>query len=244
MVTYTTRQSTIAAGDTHPEPSVPDHTDPELQQIFKDGDEIISRLRAIRKPRVFIISGPSGVGKDTVIECLQTIYTDATYVVTATTREKRDDEIDGKHYLFFSKETFLAHIDAGDFLEHDLVYDNHYGVPRFTVVDGLAHSRDVIIKVDVKGHATLRQKISNATSIFISPESTQALHKRLLARKTESVNDFHKRLRTASEELKRVDEFDYVVYNEADRLEDCVRHICEIMDSESRKVHQPDVVVS
>jgi guanylate kinase len=243
LVTHTIRHSTIAPGDTQPEPTVPDHIDPALQEVFQAGDESIAHLRAIRKPRVFIISGPSGVGKDAVLECLQNRYTNAAYVVTATTRAMRENETDGVHYLFYSKEDFLAGIERGDFLEHAWVYDNLYGVPRFTVTEGLANNRDVIIKVDVKGHATLRQKIANATSIFITPESTEALHRRLHARKTETLHDFLKRLRTASEELKRANEFDYVVFNEDDKLAECVEHICAIIDSEGRRVHQPDVTL-
>jgi guanylate kinase len=217
---------------------------PETQAIYDRGDEIIRRLRARRHPRVIIISGPSGVGKDAVLERLQQRYPKAKYVVTATTRPKRDKEIDGVHYRFLSKEEFLARIEANDFIEHAMVYDNHYGVPRSLVVEGLAEGRDVIIKVDVKGHATLRKLIENTASIFIAPESTQALHRFLLTRKSESEADMLKRLAISSEELARVDEFDYLVFNEVDRLDETIDQICEIIESLGRMVHQPPVAIS
>ncbi|MEJ7838321.1 MAG: guanylate kinase [Thermomicrobiales bacterium] len=220
-----------------------DPTIPDPRPIYQAGNDVISRLRARRHPRVIIISGPSGVGKDAVLEQLQHHYPKAKYVVTATTRDMRPDEIDGVHYLFLTKDEFLSRIDANDFIEHASVYDNHYGVPRSPVVQGLAEGRDVIIKVDVKGHATLRRLIANTASIFIAPESTESLHEFLLNRKTESPEVLLKRLKISSEELARVDEFDYLVFNEPGRLEDTIDQICQIIEGEGRKVNQPEVII-
>ena len=246
MVTITQRQPIVASTlrDTELESSVPDPSIPEPQEIYRRGNEIIHRLRDRRHPRVIIISGPSGVGKDAVLEKLQNHYPKAKYVVTATTRDKRPDEIDGVHYLFLSKAEFLRRIDANDFIEHALVYDNHYGVPRSPVVEGLAEGRDVIIKVDVKGHASLRELIANTASIFIAPESTESLHEFLLNRKTETPEVLLKRLKISSEELARVDEFDYIVFNEPGQLHETIEQICQIIESEGRKVNQPQVIIS
>jgi guanylate kinase len=222
-----------------------DLNDPDWGNAFESGDASIEGLFNIRKPRVFIISGPSGVGKDAVLACLKQIYTEATYIVTATTRAMRKEEIHGRDYLFFTEEDFRNGIARGDFLEHQEVYPGKfYGVPRETVVQGLASGKDVIIKVEVNGHAKLRQRIDGATSIFIAPESMQSLYDRLLARKTETLQDFKTRIRTAADELKRTGEFDYVVFNEADALDECVQRICGIIESEFRRTNQPDVTVS
>jgi guanylate kinase len=233
-----------ATRDSVLESSVPDPIEPNPEEIYRRGNEIIRRLRDRRHPRVIIISGPSGVGKDAVLEKLQSHYPQAKYVVTATTRDMRPGEIDGVHYRFLTKEAFLHGIDQNDFIEHARVYDNLYGVPRSPVVQGLAEGRDVIIKVDVKGHATLRRLIANTASIFIAPESTESLHEFLLNRKTETKDVLLKRLRISSEELARVDEFDYIVFNEPGQLEQTIEQICQIIESEGRKVNQPQVVIA
>lgn len=213
----------------------------ELASLYDQGDALISKLRDERKPRVFIISGPSGVGKDTVIEQLRAVYPDAAYVVTATTRPMRAGEIDGVHYRFMSKDDFLDGLGENDFIENAMVYDNHYGVPRSPIVDGMAAGRHVIIKVDVTGAATLRELITNTISIFLAPESMPELLDRLRSRKTDDPDVLMKRFRTASHELERAAEFDYVVFNEAGKLNDALHQICHIIDTEQRRVHQPDI---
>jgi len=222
--------------------SLPDH-DARLDRIYEHGDELIAQLREASKPRVFIISGPSGVGKDSVIEELREVFPDAEYVVTATTRPMRKGEIDGVHYVFLSKEEFLERIEHNDFVENAMVYDNHYGVPRSPIVNGLAQGRHVIVKVDVKGAATLRRLIPHTTSIFLAPESMRALLSRLRDRKTDDPDVLMKRFTTASAELAEVEHFDYVVFNEDGKLDDAVRSIINVIDSEHRKVHQPDIVI-
>ena len=214
-----------------------------LEELFAQGNALIDRIRNTTRPRVFIISGPSGVGKDSVIEDLRKTFPDAQYVVTATTRPKRKGERDGVHYVFLTKEEFLTRIERNDFLENEIVYDNHYGVPRSPIVEGLAQGRDVIIKVDVKGAKTLRERIPNAISLFLTPESMPALLERLRDRKTDDPEVLMKRFNTASDELAKVKCFDYVVFNEAGKLSDAVEQICNIIAIEHRKVHQPDIVI-
>lgn len=215
--------------------------DARLERIFADGDAFISGLRDGNKSRVFIISGPSGVGKDSVLEELHNVFPDAQYVVTATTRPMRPGEIDGVHYIFLSKEEFERRIEQNDFIENALVYDNHYGVPRSPIVEGLKAGRDVIIKVDVKGAATLRRLIPNTISLFLSPESMDVLLTRLRDRKTEDPDVLMKRFTTASTELAEVKDFDYVVFNEHGKLDQAIGQICNIVSVEHRKVNQPPI---
>lgn len=215
----------------------------ELQPRFEHGDRHIERLRNAGAPRVFIISGPSGVGKDTVLEQLRLAYPDAQYVVTATSRAMRPGELEGVHYHFIPRDEFKQQIDDGDFLEHAIVYDNLYGVPKRPIVEGLAAGKHVIIKVDVQGAETLRERISNPISIFLAPESMQALLERLRARKTDKIDALRKRFTTASDELDKADAFDYVVFNEADQLDQAVAQIAHIIEAELARINPPQVKV-
>lgn len=228
-------QSTPTSHSDHP-----DH-DARLDTIFAEGDALIDRIRDANTPRIFIISGPSGVGKDSVIEQLRDTFPSAQYVVTATTRPMRDGETNGVHYVFLTKDEFLSRIEQNDFIENATVYDNHYGVPRSPIVEGLAQGRDVIIKVDVKGAATLRRLIQNTISIFLAPESMEALLTRLRDRKTDDPDVLMKRFKTASTELNEVKKFDYVVFNEAGKLDDAVQRICEIVNVERSRVSRPEI---
>jgi guanylate kinase len=215
----------------------------ELRDRFKHGDRHIQRLRNAGAPRVFIISGPSGVGKDTVLEQLRLAYPDAQYVVTATSRAMRPGEMEGVHYHFIERDRFEAQIADGDFLEHAIVYGNLYGVPKRPIVAGLAAGKHVIIKVDVQGAETLREKISNPVSIFLAPESMQALLERLRARKTDKIDALRRRFTTASDELDKADAFDYVVFNEADQLDHAVAQITHIIEAEQARINPPAVKV-
>jgi guanylate kinase len=215
-----------------------------LAEICAEGNARIAQLHESRAARVFILSGPSGVGKDSVLEKLREVYPDAQYVVTATSRPMRPGEIDGVHYLFLDRDDFEQQIARGDFIEHALVYDNLYGVPRRPIEEGLAAGRHVIIKVDVKGAATLRDVISNTVSLFLLPESMEALLERLRSRKTEDPDVLLKRFRTANEELARLDEFDYIVFNEAGKLDEALDHIVGVIETEQKRVHLADITIS
>ncbi|MCO5217640.1 MAG: guanylate kinase [Thermomicrobiales bacterium] len=217
--------------------------DEQLLKLYSEGNALIERIREANAPRIFIISGPSGVGKDTVIEQLRDVFPNAKYVVTATTRPMRVGEIDGVHYQFMSKDAFVAGIENDAFIENALVYDNHYGVPKQPIIDGLADDRDVIIKVDVKGAATLRRLIPNTISIFLAPESMEALLTRLRDRKTDDPDVLMKRFQTASAELDEVKHFNYVVFNEDERLDAAVKSIVNIVNVERLKVQRPEIVL-
>lgn len=217
--------------------------DEQLQKLYAEGNALIDGIREANAPRVYIISGPSGVGKDTIIEQLRAAFPNAQYVVTATTRPMRTGEIDGVHYQFMSREDFVSGIEANAFIENALVYDNHYGVPKKPIIDGLAEDRDVIIKVDVKGAATLRRLIPNTISIFLAPESMEALLTRLRDRKTDDPDVLMKRFQTASAELAEVTNFSYVVFNEDAQLDAAVNAIVNIVNIERMKVTRPEIIL-
>lgn len=220
--------------------SLSDH-DARLEHLFAEGDELIARIRESDTPSIYIISGPSGVGKDSVIEGMRVAFPDAQYVVTSTTRPMRPGEVDGVHYTFLSKEEFVRRIELDDFIENAMVYDNHYGVPRSPIVQGIAEGRDVIIKVDVQGAETLRRLIPNTISIFLAPESMHALLQRLRDRKTDDPDVLLKRFTTASIELEQVNRFDYVVFNEDGALESTIAQIRHIVDVERMRVRRPEI---
>lgn len=218
--------------------------DPEIARSCGEGNLGIKSILDSRRARLFIISGPSGVGKDSVIEQLRVSHSAARYVITATSRERRENEVDGKHYWFLEKEDFERRIAGGEFIEHERVYDNLYGVPRLPIVEGLAHGQDVIVKVDVKGASTLRARIDNTISIFLMPESMESLLRRLIDRKTEAESVIRKRFLTACAEIRRAGEFDYIVFNEEGQLDQAIARIIAIIDTSNSACQQPPVVIN
>jgi guanylate kinase len=150
-------------------------------QLGEQPDDVIGDLRVLRRPRMFIISGPSGVGKDTVLDALRPAFPEAHFAVTATTRKRRPGEIDGYHYIFLDHETFDARHAEGEFLESAIVYGNRYGVPRGPIRAALARGQDVFVKVDVQGAASIRALAPRAIGIFLAPESMGTLLQRLRA---------------------------------------------------------------
>jgi guanylate kinase len=207
------------------------------------GDAFISDLRASKHPRVFVISGPSGVGKDSVIERLRDLYPDIHFAVTATTRPRRPGEIDGIHYYFLDEETFLDREQENEFIETAIVYQNHYGVPRTPVRHALERGQDVIIKVDIQGAASIRAITPEATYIFLAPESMTELLRRLRSRKTDDPDALMQRFGAASRELLHAKEFDYVVFNEMERLASAIEHISSIIDAERLRANQPAISI-
>jgi guanylate kinase len=206
-------------------------------------DEIVANLRARRQPRLFVISGPSGVGKDSVIERLRDAFPDIYFAVTATTRPRRPGEIDGIHYFFMDRPAFERRLAENEFLESAVVYDFLYGVPRSPVRQALARGQDVIIKVDVQGAESIRALTNAATFIFLAPESMTDLLHRLRTRKSEDPDVLMERFQAASREMPRASDFDYVIFNETDRLDQTIDIVAAIICAERARVHQPEVVI-
>jgi guanylate kinase len=208
------------------------------EELTQQSDALIAEIKGAARPRLFVISGPSGVGKDTVIDELRGRLPDFHFAVTATTRERRPGEIHGVHYFFMSVEDFEADLEAGEFIESAEVYGNWYGVPRKGIQGGLDSGRHVIVKVDVQGAATIRKLAPDATLIFLMPTSMEDLTRRLWHRKTDGPQVVMRRVRTAAEELLAVESFDYAVFNEEGQLAKTIDEIMSIILAEQRKVKQ------
>lgn len=181
-----------------------------------------------------IISGPSGVGKDTIIDALRRSPGGPAYhyVVTCTTRQRRQGEVDGVDYHFISEAEFEHLRDTGALLEWAEVHGHWYGTPRDAVRAALAASQDVILKIDVQGAATVKATVPEALLIFLVPPSLEALFQRLRIRATEPAEELELRQRNAAIELAQQDHYDYVVVNEDGQVEATARRIQGIIATE------------
>lgn len=187
-----------------------------------------------------IVSGPSGVGKDTVISslCLVPTEPERYFVVTSTTRPRRPYEVDGVHYHFLDKAEFERRNVAGGFLEANNVHGHWYGTPRDQVREALAAGRDAILKIDVQGAAVVKQKVPDALLVFLVPPSLEDLFSRLQKRATETADQLDIRQRNAALELARADDYDHVVLNETDQVARTAARVDEIISAE--KAAHPD----
>ena len=183
-------------------------------------------------PLLIVLSGPSGVGKDAVLSHMRRQGRPYHYTVTATTRRRRPAEVDGVDYNFVTDEEFAGMIERGELMEWAEVYGHRYGVPRAQVVQPLSEGKDVIIKADVQGAATIRRLAPDAIFIFLTAPSMDELAHRLSVRMTESPEALDLRLRTAEVEMAESPNFDYVVTNHRDQLDETVREIEEIVTRE------------
>jgi guanylate kinase len=183
-----------------------------------------------------VISGPSGVGKDTVIQRMKERKLPFHFVVTATTRPPRPNEIHGVDYFFVSHDEFAEMINQDELLEYAIVYNDYKGIPKQQVRQALESGKDVVMRIDVQGAATIRELSSDALMIFLTTQDEQEMVRRLSARKTETPEGLNLRIATARQELKRIVEFDYVVINREDQLDDAVDTILAIIHSEHHRV--------
>ncbi|HEY2594180.1 MAG TPA: guanylate kinase [Chloroflexota bacterium] len=186
---------------------------------------------------VFVLSGPSGVGKSTLIERLKLDGFPITYSVTATTRPRRQGEEHGVHYYFVTDSEYDALLEAEQFLEHAVVHNLYrYGIPLHSIRDGLRRGQDVILAPDVQGASTVRWKLPNAITVFLRPASLDELVPRLVARGTESAEERRIRLATAEREMERVSEYDYVIVNQRDKVDQAVSDLKAIIVAERSRV--------
>jgi guanylate kinase len=217
--------------------------DSDGDRLNERADEIIEELRSAHRPRIFVVSGPSGVGKDAVIQTMRVRLPDFHYAVTATSRPRRPGEIDGVHYHFMEAEEFERLAAEDEFLEHAIVYGNLYGVPKQRVRSALRSGQSVVIKVDVQGARTIREMIPGAVLIFVAPPSMSELLHRLRDRKSDDFDIVIRRLNTATHELTAAWEFDYLVFNETDRLHETVEAIATIINGEDYRINQQAITL-
>ena len=194
-------------------------------------------------PLLVVISGPSGVGKDMTIQRLKEMGHPFYFVVTATTRPQRPNEVHGVDYFFISMSEFAEMIDQEELLEYAVVYGDYKGIPKKQVRQALASNKDVIMRIDVQGAATIRKLVPEAILIYLSAESEEALVRRLRERKTEPEDQLKMRIATARQESKRLDIFDYVVINAEDQLEQTCQTIAAIIKAEKCRLKQRKVVL-
>ena len=189
------------------------------------------------QPLIVVISGPSGVGKDTAIQALKKRNLSLHVVVTATDRKPRSNEIDGVDYHFVTTERFEEMIRNDELIEYARVYNDYKGIPRREVTGALESGKDVIFRVDVQGAARLRQIFPAAVMIFLLPASFAELEARLTARTTESPESLRERIATARQELERLPEFEYAVVNPDGCLEQTIDQIVAILTAEHLRVN-------
>ena len=180
-------------------------------------------------PLIVLISGPSGVGKDSVINKLRDNFNSINVIITVTTRSIRGGEIDGRDYIFVDQKDFERMKKANEFLEYANVYGNQYGVPKDQVKAALSRGQDALIKADVQGANTIMKLEPRVLSIFIMPESINDLEKRLTKRMTESKQALKVRLDTAITEINESGNFEFIVYNKEDRIEQTLYEIEKII---------------
>jgi guanylate kinase len=203
---------------------------------MSDGDTYMTSKQGATHGLLFVLSAPSGTGKDTVIRRLKEQGLPIHISVSVTTRAPRPGEINGVHYHFISREEYHHMLANNELLEHAEVHGNWYGVPRRPVREWLAAGEDVLLKIDVQGAATVRQKVPEAIFIFLAPQSIDELSRRLNARRSETQEDRARRLADAAYELEQQQWYDYRVVNRQGYLDEAVEKVKAIIIAEHCRV--------
>lgn len=202
-----------------------------------------ARRAAVSHPLLVVISGPSGVGKDAVLDVLKSRGRPYHFAITATTRPRRGAEMDSRDYYFVSPERFEEMSATGELLEHALVYGHRYGVPKGPVRQALAGGRDVLMRTDIQGAATIKGAVPQAVTIFLAPASPADLEERLRRRATDAQETVRVRLATARREMDAAGHFDYVVVNAEGRLEEAADQVERIIAAERARPERAAPVV-
>jgi guanylate kinase len=195
-----------------------------------------SEFGPAEQPLLVVISGPSGVGKDSVLQRMKEQGLPFHFVVTATTRPRRPEEQEGVDYLFVSREEFAEMIDKDELMEWAIVYGDYKGIPKAQVRKALDSGKDVLMRVDVQGAATVRKISPEAILIFLTTTSEDELVERLKKRETDEAEDLKLRIATAIQEFKRIKEFDYIVVNRENELDRTVETVKAIIEAEHHRV--------
>ena len=187
---------------------------------------------------LFVVSGPSGAGKDTLVDALRVRMPRLRYSVSATTREPRPGEREGEHYFFLTREEFERRIAEDGFLEWREYNENLYGTPRDFVERTLTQGYDLVMKPEVNGALAIQKAFPQAVLIFLAPDKFSRLRARLLTRRTETNEEIARRLEIAHQEFKFVRSFDYIVINEESRSDEAVRDLQAILQAERFRIHR------
>lgn len=201
----------------------------ETQPTLPQKDTILQQPH--EQGRLFVLSAPSGTGKDTVINALKEQGMDFHVVASVTTRKPRPGEYDGHPYYFVDQDTFDSMVAHNELLEYARVHGNWYGQPLKQIQDHLEAGQDVLLKIDVQGAATIRKKLPGATFIFLTPGSVEELVERLTTRHTETEQERQRRLLDAQNELAQKDHYDYVIENRQGHLDEAVEQLRQIFQA-------------
>jgi guanylate kinase len=187
-------------------------------------------------PMLVILSGPSGVGKDSALMRMRELGFPFHFVVTATDRPQRPGEINGVDYHFVTTAQFEQMIADQELLEWAKVYGDYKGIPKWDVRNGLKSGKDVILRIDVQGAMTMKQLVPQAVLIFLAPPSMDELRQRLQWRRTDALDQIERRLQKAEWEMEHIERFDYVVVNPEAQLDTAVGQIRSIIAAEKQRV--------
>lgn len=189
----------------------------------------------MRKGILFIISGPAGSGKGTVVQKLLSAHPDLKLSVSATTRAPRPGEINGVHYYYLSKEEFEERIKNSEMLEYTTYSQNYYGTPKKEVLEAMDKGIDVILEIEVDGAMQIKSMVEGSVAIMLTPPDSDVLESRLRGRGTETEDVIKWRLERAKEEIKLLPKYDYSVINEDNKSDECAELIYSIIKSEHQK---------
>ena len=192
----------------------------------------------MKKGFLLVISGPSGVGKGTVLHDLMNTQKNLVYSVSATNKKKRDGEVEGVSYFYKSHEEFKNMIDEGQFLEYAHVHNNYYGTPKEFVDKKINEGKIVVLEIDVQGAVNVKKNTENAVFIFLAPPSLSELKNRIVGRGTETENDINLRMKNARKELEYIKYYDYLVIN--DHINSAINSVNEIINAEKHKVFREE----
>jgi guanylate kinase len=190
-----------------------------------------------KTPLLIVISGPSGIGKDTVVDGMKDRNLPFHFVITATSRSPRKNEVHGKDYFFYKKEVFEEMIKDDKFLEYAWVYSSYKGVPKSQVKEALESGEDVVMRLDVQGAETVHNLCPDAILIFLTANNKTEWLQRLKDRRSETDHELNVRIKTAKEEYDNLDIFDYIVVNKQDKLDHTLNVIESIIAAEHHRVH-------
>lgn len=209
---------------------------PHAQEVFSSLERYLHP-----DPLLVVISGPSGVGKDSVIRRMLELQYPFHFVVTTTDRPPRPGEVDGVDYHFVSTVEFETMVADGEMFEHAVVYGQYKGVARKHIRQALITGSDVVMRLDVQGAATIRAQVPQALGIFLAPPSLDALLHRLHRRPGDSQEQRQARVEMALTEMERMHEFDYLVVNQEGCLDETVKQVVAIMNTEKCRIHREPV---